>query len=193
MAARAVEASHTNLDAVPAAQLVAAAPPVSAALTFHLLLRLLDRATLLHSIAEAHEERSVEEKARTAARKSRRAAIKSGTLTQVNVARGNGMPATSKKRSTSDVGHDGRPQFSVVPAAAAERIPTSARLTSDAADAHVQLAELRDRVHTALAAGERVTGATVGRWLGVSARTGRRRMAALLDDDPVLAEAVADD
>jgi hypothetical protein len=46
---------------VLAAQLVAAVPPVSAALTFHLLLRLLDRAARLRSIAEAFEDRAVEE------------------------------------------------------------------------------------------------------------------------------------
>jgi hypothetical protein len=69
-----------HAPSVLAAQLVAAAPPVSAALTFHLLLRLLDRAALLHAIAEAYEERSVEEKARAALRKARRAAIKSGSV-----------------------------------------------------------------------------------------------------------------
>ena len=45
---------------VLAAQLVAAVPPVSAALTFHSLLRLLDRAPALRQIAERYEERSVE-------------------------------------------------------------------------------------------------------------------------------------
>jgi hypothetical protein len=165
---------------VLAAQLVAAAPPVSAALTFHLLLRLLDRATLLHSIAEAYEERSVEEKARAAARKARRAAIKSGSMTGAEGAPGDGKPATNKQRSTADVGHDGRPRFSVMPAAVAGRVPSRERQPTDATDAHMQLAELRDRLHVAPAAGERVTGDTVGRWLGVSARTGRRRMAALL-------------
>jgi hypothetical protein len=97
---------------------------------------------------------------------------------------GDGKPAISKQRSSADGGHDGRPHFSVVSAAAADRVSSTARLPTDAADAHVQLAELRDRVHAALAADEQVTGDTVGRWLGVSARTGRRRTAALLDDDP---------
>jgi hypothetical protein len=32
-----------------------------------------------------------------------------------------------------------------------------------------------------------VTGETVGQWLGVSARTGRRRLSAILDEDPSLA------
>jgi hypothetical protein len=106
-------------------------------------------------------------------------------VTGVEGAPVNGKPATSKQRSRANGGQDGRPQFSVVPAAAAERrLPSNARLPTDAAAAHVQLAELRDRVHAALAADEQVTGDTVGRWLGVSARTGRRRTAALLDDDP---------
>jgi hypothetical protein len=33
----------------------------------------------------------------------------------------------------------------------------------------------------------------VGRWLGVSPRTGRRRLASLLDDDPMLAETLSRD
>jgi hypothetical protein len=177
---------------VLAAQLVAAAPPVSAALTFHLLLRLLDRATLLRSIAEAYEEYGVEEKARAAARKARRAAIKSGSVTEIEGAPGDRKPATSKPHSRADVGHDGRPRFSAVPAAA-EREPSSARLPTDAADAHNQLAELRVRVHAAFAAGERVTGEVVGRWLGVSPRTGRRRLASLHDNDHVLADVTARD
>ena len=59
-----------------AAQLVAAVPPISAALTFHLLLRLLDRAPSLRMIAETYEERAVEEQERAARRLARRAQIK---------------------------------------------------------------------------------------------------------------------
>jgi hypothetical protein len=178
---------------VLAAQLVAAAPPVSAALTFHLLLRLLDRAALLRSIAEAYEERGVEEKACAALRKARRAAIKSGSVNGLEGAMGGGRPATSKQRFKANGGHDGGPQFLVVPAAAAERVPSSARLPTGAAGIHVQLAELRVRAHEAFAAGERVTGEVVGGWLGVSPRTGRRRLASLLDDDPMLAETLSRD
>jgi hypothetical protein len=47
--------------------------------------------------------------------------------------------------------------------------------------------DLWQRVRVAVASGERVTGETVGRWLGVSARTGRRRLSAMLDEDPSLA------
>jgi hypothetical protein len=177
---------------VLAAQLVAAAPPVSAALTFHLLLRLLDRATLLHSIAEAYEERSVE-KARAAVRRARRAAIRSGSATGVEGAPGDGKPATSKQRFKADGGHDGGQQFLVMPAAAAERVPSSARPPTGAAGIHVQLAELRIRAQEAFAAGERVTAEVVGRWLGVSPCIGRRRLASLLDDDPMLAETLSRD
>jgi Protein of unknown function (DUF2637) len=119
---------------VLAAQLGAAAPPVSAALTFHLLLRLPDRATLLHSMAEAFEERGVEEKARAAVRKARCGAIKSGSVAGAEGAPGDGKPAASKQRSRADAG-----------------------------------------------------------WLGVSPRTGRRRLGSLLDDDPLLAETLSRD
>jgi hypothetical protein len=182
-----------HAPSVLAAQLVAAAPPVSAALTFHLLLRLLDRATLLHSIAEAYEERSVEEKARAALRKARRAAIRSGALTGGEGVPGDGKPATSKQRFKADGGHDGGQQFLVMPAAAAERVPSSARPPTGAAGIHVQLAELRVRAQEAFAAGERVTAEVVGRWLGVSPCIGRRRLASLLDDDPMLAETLSRD
>lgn len=48
--------------------------------------------------------------------------------------------------------------------------------------------DLRVRVRDATAAGERVTGATVAEWLGVSARTGRRRLASLSNGDSSLTE-----
>jgi hypothetical protein len=57
----------------------------------------------------------------------------------------------------------------------------------------MQRAELRDRVDAAFAAGEPVTGEAVGRWLGASPRTGRRRLASLLDNDHVLADTTARD
>jgi hypothetical protein len=56
---------------------------------------------------------------------------------------------------------------------------------------HSQLGELRDRVHEALATGERVTGETIAQWLGVSPRTGRRRLALLIEEDPVLSDVLA--
>ncbi|MGH9248981.1 MAG: DUF2637 domain-containing protein [Acidimicrobiales bacterium] len=177
---------------VLAAQLVASAPPVSAALTFHLLLRLLDRATLLRAIAEGYEERSVEQKERAALRKARRAAIKSGSATGLESGPGGGRPYASNKRLTAD-GPYRPPQFSLVPAPAAERVSSRKRKPTGSADARVQLAELRDRVQEALEAGERVTGDTVGQWLDVSPRTGRRRLAGLLDDEPALADAISTD
>jgi hypothetical protein len=55
------------------------------------------------------------------------------------------------------------------------------------------LDELGRRVRAAVENGEPVTGAAVGRWLGLSERTGRRRLAALLDADPELTSALAED
>lgn len=51
--------------------------------------------------------------------------------------------------------------------------------------------ELRRRVQAAVDNGEPVTGETVGQWLGLSARTGRRRLATLLTTDPDLASTVS--
>ena len=172
---------------VLAAQLVAAVPPVSAALTFHLLLRLLDRASRLRSIAEAYDERAVEEKERAALRRARRAAIKAAAtpkadmrLTEQHVVRqaepahaggnGNGrVPQSLDDANSQAISNGGR------------------------ADARKQLGDLRDRVREALAAGERVTGETIAQWLGVSPRTGRRRLALLIEEDPVLSDALAKD
>jgi hypothetical protein len=172
---------------------VAAAPPVSAALAFHLLLRLLDRATLLGSVAEAYEERGIEGKARAALRKARRAAIKSGSATGVEGASDDQKESEVKRRPRLGGANDPRPQLSVVTPEIAERAPGNDRTASDPADARVQLADLRDRVHDALAARGRVTGDTVGRWLGASPRSGRRRLAALVDDAPCVADALARD
>jgi hypothetical protein len=52
--------------------------------------------------------------------------------------------------------------------------------------------DLLQRVRTAVDAGERVTGATVGQWLGVSPRTGRRRLSQLIKLDPSLADAATE-
>lgn len=52
--------------------------------------------------------------------------------------------------------------------------------------------ELLRRVRTAVDAGERVTGATLGQWLGVSPRTGRRRLSQLIKLDPSLADAATE-
>lgn len=179
-----------------AAQLVAAVPPVSAALTFHLLLRLLDRAPALREIAEAFEERSVEERERAARRRARRAELKARTMDRsspVAALPGNG----GAQVSTS--GADGKP----VPAPrdghgstdghranATERARRGISLRSSKS-ATSELVELRQRVQSTVASGDRVTGETVGLWLGVSARTGRRRLAALFDEDPSLAATIA--
>jgi hypothetical protein len=154
-----------HAPALLASQLVAAVPPVSAALTFHLLLRLLDRAPMLRAIAEAHEERAVDERERAAARKARRERIGAGLPGPPGNAgaRFSGNGRSAGRGATPGNGHNvKRPQPATV------------------ADANA----LRRRVLTAIENGERITGETVGLWLGVSARTGRRRLAALLEDSP---------
>jgi hypothetical protein len=48
-------------------------------------------------------------------------------------------------------------------------------------------------VRAAIETGESVSGEAVGQWLGLSARTGRRRLAALLDKHPELARDIGRD
>jgi hypothetical protein len=142
-----------------AAQLVAAVPPVSAALTFHLLLRLLDRASLLRQIAEEYEERTVDERARSAARKARRDAIKFGPAT-------GGAAATARE-----------PQILAMPV---RRRALPVKAGEDGAGSYGDHpADLHARILATKAAGERLTGDVVAEWLGVSARTGRRLLAKL--------------
>jgi predicted DNA-binding transcriptional regulator len=188
-----------HAPSVLAAQLVAAVPPVSAALTFHLLLRLLDRAPALRRIAESYEELAVDEQERAAARRARRARIKTSvpsnaagtTSTPPPVSSapmlGNGhadpRPSPSDRQPVN--GRDGRPSRAQATASTSRPAGRSKR----AADQD----DLRRRVRVAIDNGEPVTGETVGRWLGLSARTGRRRLAALLDADPDLARAVNQD
>ncbi|MFW6028481.1 MAG: DUF2637 domain-containing protein [bacterium] len=145
------------------AQLVASVPPISAALTFHLLLRLLDRAPALREIAETYEERSIEEKERAALRAARRASLRSSRP----VPGGQHGPKKPDARAASPMGRD--------------RQPVAERERRDV---------LSQRVHNALASGERVTGGLVAEWFGVSARTGRRELAALLAAEPSLAAAM---
>jgi hypothetical protein len=174
---------------VLAAQLVAAVPPLSAALTFHLLLRLLDRATLLRSIAEAYEERAVAEKERAALRQARRAAIKAGTTPQADL---RSAEQHLIRRAEPTQAHGDR-NGHVPPSLDSANNPNQLTSNGGQADARGQLGDLRHRIHEALAAGERVTGETIARWLGVSPRTGRRRLALLIEDDPVLSDALTRD
>lgn len=171
-----------------AAQLFAAVPPVSAALTFHLLLRLLDRAPALRAIAESYEERSVDEQERAAARKARRAGIKTGRHASVAAASANahvsenGHPAPA---TASDQRHpNGDDERATDPPASLQESASSGSARAASED------ELRRRVQAMIEAGETVTGEAIGQWLGLSARTGRRRLAALLRADPDLAGAV---
>jgi hypothetical protein len=172
---------------VLAAQVVAAVPPVSAALTFHLLLRLLDRAALLRSIAEAYEDRAVEEKERAALRQARRAAIKVSAMPQADVR--STEQHLARRAELAEAGGDGNGHVPLsLDGASSPNPPLS---NGGHADAREQLGDLRDRVHEALTAGERVTGETIAQWLGVSPRTGRRRLALLIDEDPVLSDALS--
>jgi hypothetical protein len=178
-----------------AAQLVAAVPPISAALTFHLLLRLLDRAPAMRAIAEAHEERTVEEKERAALRRVRRAQLKGRQTEQrTSTARPtvSGPAAVSSNGDNrqrapaireSRVSTDGPNAVKVGFADRRTRSRSNGRRTVDSDDLQV-------RVRAAVASGDRVTGEVVGHWLGLSARTGRRRLSALLDDDSTLAHAI---
>ena len=144
-----------------AAQFVAAVPPVSAVLTFHLLLRLLDRASLLRQIAERYEERTVDERARSAARKARRDAIKVGP-----VIRG----AAAATEEPQGLAMPGRRRALAVKAGE-DRVASNGDHPAD----------LRSRILASQAAGEHLTGDAVAEWLGVSARTGRRLLAKLRD------------
>jgi hypothetical protein len=181
---------------VLAAQFVAAVPPVSAALTFHLLLRLLDRAPALRGIAEGYEERSVDEQERAAARKARRARIKTGTpswaVTALEPA--SAAPRVSGGRGAGTGSASGQCVRDGGDRSSGEAVDELAigPATGDSENG-VGLDELGRRVRAAVENGEPVTGAAVGRWLGLSERTGRRRLAALLDADPELTSALAED
>jgi hypothetical protein len=190
-----VTGNVAHAPAFLAAQLVAAVPPISAALTFHLLLRLLDRAPALKAIAEFYEERRVEERERAARRQARRAQLK----TRMTV---RGTPALRPEPGgTANVlrnGNNGRR----APTAHDGHETLDPRTTSFADSASggpqrrgnglptVDADDLRRRVLAAVASGNRVTGETVAQWLGVSDRTGRRRLSALLYDDPAFTRAV---
>ncbi|WP_165358773.1 DUF2637 domain-containing protein [Haloactinopolyspora alba] len=90
-----------------AAQLVAAVPPVSSMLTFHLLLRLLDRVTALRAVAESYEDRQLEAQERAARRAARRSAVK----------------ATRKQQQPAQ---EAQPQTAPAAAEGAERVDESA-------------------------------------------------------------------
>ena len=183
-----VAGNVAHAPSVPAAQLVAAVPPISAALTFHLLLRLLDRAPALKAIAEFYEDRSVEERERAARRQARRVQLKTRTMDQSTPAVTPAPSGTAKVSSSSDNGrraleaHDGHVSTNGNGATStAVGTPKQNSGTSTS-----ELKDLRRRVEAAMASGDRVTGEIVGQWLGVSARTGRRRLATLLSSDPAL-------
>src|SRR5918994_762401 len=143
-----------------AAQLVAAVPPVSAALTFHLLLRLLDRAPLLRRVAEQFEDRTIDEQIRSATRRARRDELRARAAVAAkweDPSRPTLLPPQPPNGLTS---------------------AGSGRKGTSLNNGHRPASDLHERVREAEAAGERVTGETVAEWLGVSVRTGRRRLAA---------------
>ena len=175
---------------VLAARLVAAVPPISAALTFHLLLRLLDHAPALKMIAEVYEDRAVEEQERAAMRRARRAQLKTQRTNR-------GTPAISRSLSgtANGSGSSGGRRFEVAPSVGHGSSNGRRNAKNDGIvrmdDRSVaEVGDLRRRVRAAASSGDRVTGGVVGQWLGVSARTGRRRLSALLDDDHALADAI---
>ena len=174
-----------------AAQLVAAVPPISAALTFHLLLRLLDRAPALREIAEVYEERDVEERERAALRRARRAQVKNRTRNQHALDANVTVLASSNPGDglSAPVAHDGHASSYGRRTSIAGRSSLPSRRRSNGSPA-AELEHLRRRVQAAVASGDRVTGEIVGQWFGVSARTGRRRLSALMDAEPPLAEAI---
>jgi len=178
-----------------AAQLVAAVPPISAALTFHLLLRLLDRAPALKAIAEAYEERSVDERERAALRRARRAQLKALQMDRRTPSARSAATGPVESSSNGDrrqhapAVRDGHVSTDGHSAAVAASKDSRARLRSNG-PGEIDSGDLRSRVQTAVASGDRVTGEIIGQWLGLSARTGRRRLSALLDDDPNLARAI---
>jgi hypothetical protein len=169
-----------------AAQLVAAVPPISAALTFHLLLRLLDRAPALRVIAETYEEKAVEEQERAARRRARRAQLKAHRMDHSTSA-----STRSRSSNVKRAGSGGRREPELTTGAGQRStnghpaIAPGLTVRRNGPSA-VEVEGLRRRVRAALASGDRVTGETVGQWLGVSARTGRRRLSAILNEDPSL-------
>jgi hypothetical protein len=175
---------------VLAAQLVASVPPISAALTFHLLLRLLDRAPALRLIAEMYEERAVEEQERAARRRARRAKLKVERRDQ-------SAPAITRSSngSTKRLGSSGsrRPELTAgagLGSTNGHQDVNKDRSVRTSGRSVAEVEDIRRWVRAAAASGDRVTGETVGRWLGVSARTGRRRLSAMLDEEPELANVI---
>src|SRR5690606_10978973 len=117
-----------------------------------------------------------------ALRQARRAAIKASATPQADVRRAEQHLA--RRAELAQAGRDGNGHVPLPLDGASN--PNQPLSNGGQANAREQLGDLRDRVHEALAAGERVTGETIAQWLGVSPRTGRRRLALLIEDDPVL-------
>ena len=110
-----------------------------------------------------------------------------GAATRTTLAPTNGQPST---------GRDGGGRAEVVVVGGTHPLP-SAALGGEASRSHASarskgdLDVLRTRVDEAAREGRRVTGGDVAVWLGVSQRTGRRRLADLLASGPELAQRIA--
>jgi len=121
---------------------------------------LLDRAVLLRQIAEEYEQRTFDEQSRQAARKARRDALVAGPGATEEMG---ALMRALRPLGLRKAGATGYPAL-------------SGRRQSNG---HARDDPLMTKVRAAEIAGQRVTGETVAEWLGVSPRTGRRRLAQL--------------
>jgi hypothetical protein len=115
------------------------------------------------------------------------------TLAQVGAATRT-MPAPTNRQPST--GRDGRGKAEVVAVGGMQPLPSPA-VNGDGSRSRASgrprgdLDVLRARIDKAAREGRRVTGGDVASWLGVSQRTGRRRLADLLTSNPDLAQRIA--
>jgi hypothetical protein len=107
-----------------------------------------------------------------------------GTATRTMRTPTNGQPANSR-------GGRGKAKIVAVAAAPFAASEGDASGSRPSSRANGDLEVLRARVDEAAREGQRVTGSDVANWLGVSHRTGRRRLAELLASSPDLAQRIA--
>jgi hypothetical protein len=104
------------------------------------------------------------------------------------------MPAPTNRQPST--GRDGRGKTEVVPVGGTQPLP-SAAVNGDGSRSRASarpkgdLDMLQARIDKAAQEGRRVTGGEVVSWLGVSQRTGRRRLSDLLTSNPDLAQRIA--
>jgi hypothetical protein len=133
-----------------------------------------DRAPALRVVAEMYEERAVEEQERAASRRARRAQLKTQRMDR-------STPAITRSPSGSAKAPDRSDGQRLDLTAREGHVSTNGHRAAPTAGHNVRrrnglsiagVEGLRRRVLAAAASGDRVTGDTVGQWLGVSARTG---------------------